>query len=170
MKKKILLLFAVLGAASFIFMTAFISVQTEISNMQTETYRLQAIEKDLRKLQARQKIFELTTERFDELKRYLPSKPAQEIFTAEIYHTAEKNKIAITNLQVGELINLENEKNFLRQSVKIQIEGDYISILNFLREISDGERFTRLENISLESSRENFIICNVEFYIYSSTM
>lgn len=150
----------------------FIPVQNEISNMHIESRRLHAVEKSLRDLKMRHDNFpdfvENTEIQLIELQNLLPDKPLQEKFTASIYKIAEKNKIAVTNLQVGDSTVTDN-KNLLRHSIKIKLEGDYISILNFLREIIDGERFTKLENITLENNRDNLINCDAEFYIYSIT-
>lgn len=149
----------------------FLPIQSEILNMQIESRRLQAIEKSLLKLKARHENFaefvELTDARLIEAENFLPDKPSQEKFTAEIYKIAAQNKIAVTNLQVGEINFVEDNKNLRRQSVKIKFEGNYISTINFLREIADGERFAKTENISIENLRDNFINCEVEFYIYS---
>lgn len=146
----------------------FLPLQSQILEMRMETAHLQAVEKTLRKFESQQENFEdfaeLTRENLIELQKLLPEKSAQEEFTAEIYKAAEKNKIAVTFLQVGDLVA---EENFQKQSVKIKLEGDFISVLNFLRDISDGERFAKLENITLENSEENFIICNAEFFIFA---
>ena len=157
-------IFLILALLYFVF----IPIHGKILEMETETKHLQAVEKTLREFERRHENFEefaeLTEERLLELKKAFPEKSSQEKFSAEIYKSAEKNKIAVTLLQVGELIL---EENFQKQSVKIKLEGNYISILNFLRDIYDGERFAKLENISLESSKENFITCDAEFLIFS---
>ena len=149
----------------------FIPMQSEILSMQTETRRLQAVEKNLRDLKSRHENFEefaeSTEARYIEAQNYLPSTPSPEKFIAQIYKLAEQNKIAVTNVQVGELNFVEDNKNLQRQSIKIKFEGNYISALNYLREILDGERFTNLENISMENKQENFIECEAEFYIYN---
>lgn len=149
----------------------FVPIQSEILNMQSESRRLQAIEKNLLKLKARHENFaefvELTDARLIESENFLPVKHSQEKFTADIYKIAERNKIAVTNLQVGEINFVEDNKNLRRQSIKIKFEGNYISAINFLREIADGERFAKSENISIENLRDNFINCEVDFYIYS---
>ena len=76
----------------------------------------------------------LNVESSSKLEKLLPENSDQEKFSAEIYKLAEKNKIAVTSLQVGETIS-DNEKNLSRQSVKIKLEGKYISILNFMYNI-----------------------------------
>lgn len=172
MKIKKFLPVAIICGGIFLISTllyfVFIPIQGKILEMETETKNFQAVEKNLRELQRRHENFEefaeSIEENLNELKKSLPEKSSQEKFSAEIYQAAEKNKIAVTLLQVGEIIS---EENFQKQSVKIKLEGNYISILNFLRDIYDGERFAKLENISLESSKENFITCDAEFFIFS---
>lgn len=148
----------------------YVPIQGEILQMQLETKKLLAVEKELKILQSRHEDFaefvESNGEELSKLKKLLPENSAQEKFSAELYKLAEKNKIAVTSLQVGEIIS-DEEKNLSRQSVKIKIEGKYIAILNFLREVEDGERFAKLENISLENSGGNLILGEAEFFIFS---
>lgn len=148
----------------------YVPIQSEILQMQLETKKLSAVEHELKILQSRHENFsefvELNGERLSELKKLLPESSNQEKFSAEIYKLAERNKIAVTSLQVGEIISYE-EKKLSRQSVKIKFEGKYISILNFLREVEDGERFAKLENISLENSDGNLILSEAEFFIFN---
>lgn len=148
----------------------YVPMKSEILQMQLETKRLLAVERELKILQSRHENFsefvELNGERLSELKKLLPQNSEQEKFTAEIYKLAEENKIAVTSLQVGEIIS-DEEKNLSRQSVKIKLEGKYILLLNFIREIEDGERFAKLENISLENSDGNLILSEAEFFIFN---
>lgn len=149
----------------------YMPLQSEILQMQLETKKLLAVEHELKILQSRHEDFaefvELNGERLSELKKLLPENSEQEKFSAEIYKLAEKNKIAVTALQVGETVSNE-EKNLSRQSVKVKVEGKYIAILNFIREIEDGERFVKLENISLENSEGSLILSEAEFFIFSN--
>ena len=148
----------------------YVPIQSEILQMQLETKKLLAVEQELKILQSRHEDFSefvaLNGERLSELKKLLPENSEQEKFSAEIYKLAEKNKITVTSLQVGEIIS-DEEKNLSRQSVKIKLEGKYISILNFIREIEDGGRFAKLENISLENSDGNLILSETEFFIFN---
>ena len=138
--------------------------------MQLETKKILATTQELKTLQSRHENFaefvELNGERLSELKKLLQKNSAQEKFSAEIYKLAEKNKIAVTSLQVGEITS-DDEKNLSRQSVKIKLEGRYVAILNFIREIEDGERFAKLENISLETAENNLVLSEAEFFIFS---
>ena len=147
-----------------------VPIQSEILQMKIETKKLLAVGREIKTLQRRHEDFsefvELNAERLNEMEKYLPSTPSQEKFSAEIYKIAEKNKIAVISLQVGESTSIE-EKKLSRQSVKIKIQGKYISILNFLREIEDGERFAKLENISLELAEGSLISGEMEFFIFN---
>lgn len=148
----------------------YIPIQGEILQMQLETKKLSATEKELKILQSRHEDFsdfvESNGEKLIEMKKLLPEKSDQEKFSAEIYKFAEKNKIAVTSLQVGE-IKLDDEKKLSRQSIKIKLEGKYISFLNFIRAVEDGERFAKLENISLENTDGNLISGEAEFFIFN---
>lgn len=148
----------------------YVPIQSEILQMQLETKKILAVEKELKILKSRHEDFAefvaLNGESLSKLEKLLPENSDQEKFSAEIYKLAEKNKIAVTSLQVGETIS-DNEKNLSRQSVKIKLEGKYISILNFIRETEDGERFVKLENISLETAENNLVLSETEFFIFS---
>lgn len=171
--KNFLPIIIICGGLSAIFILwkfFYVPIQSEILQMQLETKKILAVEQELKILQSRHKDFsefvELNGERLNELGKLLPQNSNQEKFSAEIYKLAEKNKIAVTSLQVGEKIS-DDEKNLSRQSVKIKLEGKYISILNLIREIEDGERFAKLENISLENVEGNLISSEAEFFIFS---
>ena len=105
------------------------------------------------------------------MREFLPEELEQESFTNEIYRAAEKNNISIDSLQVGEFFPADTDKNFsgtfYKQSIKVQFTAEYIFLLNFLREISDGKRFITLGNISVASDEE-ILHCEVEFFIYSA--
>lgn len=149
----------------------YFSCQGEISAMELEVRKLRTEEKILTEFAERQKKFPTLTGAAEEnlisARKFLPSDLEQEIFTEELYRAAEKNNIAITSMQAGEVSQVE-EKNFYRQSIKIQFESDYISMLNFLREISDGKRFVTQENISIDGAEEK-LSCTAEFFIYAAT-
>ena len=167
----IMIICGVFLSAIFILWNFFyIPLQGEILQMQLETKKILAVEDELKTLQSRHGDFAefvaLNGERLNALKKFLPSAPEQEKFSAEIYKLAEKNKIAVTSLQVGEITSVE-KKNLSRQSIKIKLEGKYISILNFIRGLADGERFAKLENISLETAENNLILGEAEFFIFN---
>lgn len=148
----------------------FFPTQSEILKIKTETQQLQITLQELNELERQHEnlseFAEKNAENLQELKLLLPSAPSQETFSAELYKTAEKNKISVTSLQVGESIQTDEEK-LQSQSVKIKLEGNYISLLNFIREIEDGERFAKPKNISLESGEANLIFCEIEFLIFN---
>ena len=151
------------------------SMQSEILKLQTETKRLQAMEKKLQSFAQMQKkipnLVELSEENLIAIHESLPEELEQESFTNEIYRTADKNNVAVKSLQIGEFFPADTDKNFsgtfYKQSIKTQIETEYVALLNFLREISDGKRFVTLGNISVDGS-EDILNCEVEFFIYSA--
>ena len=159
--------------AIFYLQAIYFSWQSEILQIQVETKKLKTTEKILQNFSERQKKFpalvELSEENLISAREFLPVDTEQEKFTDEIYRAANKNNIEINSIQVDEVSEIEKDKNFYRQSVKVQFAADYISMLNFLREISDGKRFSTLANISIDSEGEK-LFCTAEFFIYSATL
>ena len=148
----------------------YLPVEAEISRLNDETKRLETLEKELVNLQTRYKNFEetveLTGERLTQMQEYLPAEMNAEKFVSEIYNLAEDKKILINSVQAGEI----TEKNSVQsQLIKIQLEADYISLLNFIREILDGERLASFESFSISRADEsNILNCDLEFVIFSA--
>ena len=148
----------------------YIPVQSEIAKFDAETKKIQAAEKELTYLQTRYKNFEeiaeLTAERLAAAQELLPAEMNAEKFIAALYTLAEDKKILINSVQVGEFLESDSVQ---KQSVKIRLDADYISLLNFIREILDGERLASLENYSITSDGEsNILNCELEFIIFSA--
>ena len=145
--------------------------KNEIFSMKLETRKLQAMKNDLENFKRRygdlEKFSGVVEESLNEAQEFLPNEPMQDVFVAQLYQIADSKKILIQSVQIGdaEPVPDETNENFFRQSVRINFESDYISILNFLREIIDGKRFVTIENVSIERN-ENFLIGDVEFFIY----
>ena len=181
MDKKIILRLAICSAILFLIggylWTIYLSMQSEILELQTEINRLQGTERILENFLEREKNFpalaDLSEENFLSAQENLPAESEQEKFTDEIYQSANKNNILVNSMQVGELSPVETSKKnsgeFYRQSVKVQLEANYISLLNFVREILDGNRFATLANISVERDAE-ILFCDAEFFIYSANL
>ena len=177
-QKNFLLLGIFLGSLIF-FAIYFFSIyndwQNEILQIQTEVKKIQAEEKIFAEFKNSREdldeVIELNEENFLTVREKIPEEIEQEKFADEIYRVAEKNNISITALTAEEPAILENDKNisanFFRQSVKVQLETDYISFVNFLREIEDGKRFCMLAKISVENA-EDILICEAEFFIFSA--
>ena len=105
-------------------------------------------------------------DQLEKMQEYLPAEMNDEKFVAELYKIAEDKKILITSVQVGEISEKDSVQ---KQSVKIRLESDYISLLNFIREILDGERLASFENFSLEREDDsNILNCELEFVIFSA--
>ena len=149
----------------------FAPTKTEIFSMQLETRRLQAEKNDVETFKRRNgdlKIFsERVEENLNEAREFLPSESMQDAFVAQLSQIADSKKILIQSVQVddAEPITDDADENIFRQAVRIKFEGNYISILNFLREILDGKRFATVENISIGKS-ENVLVGDVEIFIY----
>lgn len=181
MKEKNFILLGIFSVilifAGIFLQSVYFSWHSEILRLQTETKKLQAEEKIFSNFLAQNKnlddFINLNEENFLTVREFLPAEPEQEKFTEEIYRAAEKNNISVNSLHIDEPVEVEADKKFsgefFRQSVKIDFEANYIDLLNFLREISDGERFATLANISVEEG-ENNLNCRAEFFIYSAKL
>ena len=148
-------------------------IESEIAAMQTESRRLAALENELKNFEKIHGNIEdfaaLIETRLTEIHELLPAESAQDAFAAEIYRIAEENKISVDSIQIGDVESVEGDnKNFFRQSIKLKVEGDYISTLNLIREILDGKRFVTVDSISLENA-ENILSGELELSIYHLT-
>ena len=158
-------LILLIGWQQFIYEPA----RREILNLELETRRLNELEREISNLKARhgnlsafieEKEFEL-----DAARKFLPSTPAQDKFIDEIYRAAEFDRIQILSVQTGEIISAEK---FQSQVVSVNLEADYISLLNFIRAILDGGRLISLERFSVQSAGDKFISCELDFKIFAS--
>ncbi|MBQ9486426.1 MAG: hypothetical protein IJU91_01300 [Selenomonadaceae bacterium] len=171
--------------ATFLFVNLiYAPIKSETAAAQLESRRLHAVEKNLQEFKNRhgdiEKFLALTETRLKSARELLPLENSQDTFAAEIYKTAEKNKVLVTSVQMGELEPVESaegvenvqsaegegDTKILRQSVKIKVEADYIATLNFLRDILNGERFTALETITLASDK-NILTGDIEILIFN---
>lgn len=143
--------------------------QREILNMELETRRLREVEREIADLKARHgNLAAFVTEKelqLDEAQNFLPATLEQEKFIDELYRTAELHGVKIASIRSGEVVSSEE---FQAQVVSMNLEADYISLLNFIREVLDGDRLTTLEEISLESSGGKIISCDVDFKIFAT--
>lgn len=168
MREKSFLL-TVLGicatAAVLFWLLVYAPVKAEISAMRLETQRLQLQARELETLQARYGNLADFSEKVDErlilAREFLPASLDDEKFVDSLYKIAAGKKILINSVQVGEI----SEGDVQRQSVRVRLDAEYISLLNFVREILDGGRLVTLENFSLEGS--GVLNCELEFYIFA---
>ena len=145
-------------------------VQAEISRLDAETTQIEIAEREIKNLHERygdlEKLVESANESLAQMQEYLPAEMQAEKFVAELYALAEDKQILINSVQMGEI----SEKNSVQsQSVKIKLESDFISLLNFIREILDGTRLVSFENFSIAREDEtNILNCELEFVIFSA--
>ena len=141
----------------------------EILNMELETRRLREVEREILNLKDRHEDFAAFVEenelQLDEAREFLPPTLAQEKFIDELYQTAELFDVKIISVRAGETISAENLQS---QVVNITLQADYISLMNFIREILDGGRLVSLEKFSAEKSSGKILSCEMSFKIFAA--
>lgn len=165
-----LIIFVTCATVSFLYwQLIYIPIQAEISKFNSETKKIETAEKEIARLQTRYKnleeIADSTAEKLVLAQELLPAELNSEKFINALYNFAEDKKILINSVQVGEISEVDTVQ---RQAVKIRFDADYISLLNFIREILDGERLASLENFSLTAEdASNILNCELEITIFA---
>ena len=143
--------------------------QREILSMELETRRLSEVEREISELKARRgdlSAFVLEKElQLDEARNFLPATLAQDKFVDELYRAAEVSGARIISIRTGEVTSAEELQ---AQVVSVNLEADYISLMNFIREIIDGERLTTLDEISVEHLGSKVLSCDLAFKIFAT--
>ena len=143
-------------------------VRREILNMELETRRLREVEREIFQLKTRHENLSAFTEakeyELDAARNFLPTTPAQDQFIDELYRAAEVCRAQLVSVQAGETLSAEK---FQAQVVSVDLETDYISLLNFIREIIDGGRLVSLERFSLRGADDGIISCELDFKIFA---
>ena len=147
----------------------YLPLESEIAMLNAKTKEFEVAEMELEKLKLRygnlEDLLERTEEKLIQAQNLLPTEMNTEKFIAELYEVATNKKISITSVQTGEI---SENKSVQSQSIKIRLDSDYISLLNFIREITDGERLASLENFSIaREDNTNILNCEVEFLIFA---
>ena len=142
--------------------------QREIANMELETRRLREVEREVSELKARygdlSAVVAAKELQLDEARIFLPPTLAQDEFIDGLYRTAESSKARIISVHAGE----ENSSDKIQsQVVNVKLEGNYVSLLNFIRTTLDGGRLTNLEKFSAESAGGNVVSCELSFKIFA---
>lgn len=142
--------------------------QIEILNMELETRRLREIEREILELKARHEDLAAFVEekelQLDAAQNFLPPTLAQDRFIDELYRTAESLDVKITSIRAEETTSTEKLQV---QVVSVNLLADYVSLLNFIREILDGERLTVLDKISVDKSSGQMLDCRLSFKIFA---
>ena len=144
------------------------TTQREILNMELETRRLSEVEREISDIKARRGdlsavVFEKELQ-LDEARNFLPATLAQDKFVDELYRTAELCGARIISIRTGEVTSTEELQ---AQVVSVNLEADYISLMNFIRGVIDGERLTTLDEISIERSG-GILSCDLDFKIFAT--
>ena len=138
--------------------------------MELETRRLNEVAREISDLKARRgdlAAFVLEKEmQLDEARIFLPATLAQDKFIDGLYKAAELCGARIISIRTGEAISV---KDLQSQVVSVNLEADYISLMNFVREILDGDRLTTLDEISIEHSNGKVLSCDLNFKIFATS-
>ena len=143
--------------------------QIEILNMELETRRLREVEREILELKARHENLAAFVEekelQLDAAQNFLPPMLAQDRFIDELYRMAESLDVKIISIRAEETTSQEKLQS---QVVSVNLLANYIALLNFIREILDGERLTVLEKISVEKSSGQMLDCRLSFKIFAA--
>ena len=144
--------------------------QTELLNMEIETRRLREVKQELLDLKARHENLAAFVEekelQLDAAQIFLPPTLAQDRFIDELYRAAESLDVKIISIRAEEVTSQEKIQ---AQIVSVNMLADYVSLLNFIREMLDGERLAVLEKVSVESSAGQMLDCHLNFKIFAAT-
>ncbi|MBQ7454467.1 MAG: type 4a pilus biogenesis protein PilO [Selenomonadaceae bacterium] len=145
------------------------TTQQEILSMQLETRRLREVERELNELKARhENLSDFVAEKdqqLDAARNFFPATLEQEKFIDELYRAADFNKVHLTSVQTSDANSADEIQS---QVISVELEGDYISLLNFLRETLDGGRLVSLENFSVEKMSGSVLSCDVSLKIFAA--
>ena len=178
LRKKYVRISVILIPMTFLFWYAFDEFfyqpyKRDILRIQLETRKLEETKKILLEFKNRHKdtdnFFELVEENYNATKNYLPESLMQDIFVDEIYKNAEKNNLRVVSVQADENITeyKNSDQRTQKQKITVKFFADYVSTLNFIRQILDGNRLVNLSSCSIEKvdSAEN-LRCEINFFIY----
>ena len=142
--------------------------QREILNMQLETRRLREVEREISELKTRHgNLSALVAQKERELdaaREFLPSELNAEKFVDALYQSAQAQRAEIISVQAGDIDGEELQS----QIVAVKLEADYVSLLNFLREIVDGKRLAVLETVSIDGTGGKILSCELTFRIFAA--
>ena len=143
-------------------------IQREILNMELETRRLREIEREIFDLKARKDLSAFLEEKdiqLDAMRNFLPETLEEEKFIDELYQRAEFLGVKIISIRAG---TMDSSEEIQSQVVNVNLSADYISLVNFIREVIDGGRLTSLESISIEKTSGKSLSCNLNFKIFAT--
>ena len=141
----------------------------EILSMELETRRLREVERELLELKARHENLTAFVEakelELDAARNFLPATLEQDKFIDELYTVADFHKVQLMAVDTDEVTA---EEKFQAQVINVKLEADYISLLNFIRELLDGERLVSLERFSAQNAEGRILSCELSFKIFAT--
>ncbi|MBD3878099.1 MAG: hypothetical protein SR1Q5_00210 [Quinella sp. 1Q5] len=143
--------------------------QREILAMKLETRRLREVEREIMELKACHENLSAFVEakelELDAARDFLPATLEQDKFIDELYRAADFHRARIISVQTDDATS----ETLQAQVVNVKLEADYISLLNVLRAILDGERLTNLEKFSVEHKVGRILSCEISFKIFATS-
>ena len=143
--------------------------QREILAMKLEARRLHEVEREILELKACHEdlsaFIEAKELELDAARNFLPPTLEQDKFIDALYRAADFHRARIISVQTDEA----PLQTVQAQVASVKLEADYISLLNFIREILDGERLATLESFSVESVEGRILSCELSFKIFSES-
>ena len=161
--------------ATIIYFFLYSPFKSKISDMREETNRLNETKQSVEKFynaEDPEKIFESTEENISAARESIPKDITSDEVVSEIYSLAKSCGVQINSVQLSEITQSEYTKeNFsdkiFQQAIYVKGESKYISLMNFMKKISDGDRLAVLRNISLKMMKNNFVSYELTVEIYS---
>ncbi len=142
-------------------------MQREILTTELETRRLQQIEQEILTLKERHEnlsaFVEDTERQLDAAQIFLPTTLMPDKFIDELYQAADFSQARLISVQAGDIHAADEIQS---QVVTVKLQTNYISLLNFIREVLDGGRFVSLEKFSVEGG--DILTCTLDFKIFSA--
>lgn len=142
-------------------------MQREILTTELETRRLRELERSIVELKARhgnlESLIAETERQLDAARTFLPTTLMPDKFIDELYQAADFSQARLISVQAGDIHAADEIQS---QVVTVKLQTNYISLLNFIREVLDGGRFVSLEKFSVEGG--DILTCTLDFKIFSA--
>ena len=168
MRAKIFLAAVVICAVVVGGFFLYTAARQEILSMTLETRRLNETARNVLDFKARHEnlaaLLQLTERELDAAHLRLPRTLEQDKFISELYQAATLNGASLLSVQAGEVVASEQVQS---QIVSVNLEASYISLLKFMREVTEGERLVSLEKFSVAKSDGIILSCELSFKIFA---
>ena len=104
------------------------------------------------------------TRQLQQIRRLMPG----EMDTADFIHyterTAEKTQVTIRGMQPLPPVGSDG---YFMQQLRIDLNGNYFQLMDFLSALEQGPRFVRFISISIQSKEQEYLEGSLELLIYA---